>query len=128
MKKTKKATVPFDRTDHTIAGDFQTDLGRVTAYRYVEQGQQALRFQIKHGQVYEDFFHHVIMSDSYMLATLRALQLLLGPRKFAAYVASVQGKGPDPVVAPAVETRTPPVRSARAAIRRRPTRKGVKRG
>lgn len=86
MKTTKppaampESTAPIYGKDATNVAHFDTDTCSVYVYRYPDD-KKALRFHFRKGpeRLYDDFFHHCVMEEPDLFASLLAMVNLLGP-------------------------------------------------
>lgn len=98
MKKQLKAAAPPAASpigmfnDHTRVAVIDTDSASVHVYRYPD-GKQAMRlhFRSGHDRLYEDFFHHCVVSEADLFGILLASVQLLGATRFKDLAAAATG-------------------------------------
>lgn len=96
MKKQSKAAPPV--VDSQLSHDrnhiaaFETDSATVHVYRY-ENGKQALRLHFRSGpdRLFEDFFHHCVVTESDLFAVLLGMVQLLGASRLEEMAAAATG-------------------------------------
>lgn len=99
MKKTSQAEAPAAppsvgglAPDRTHVAAFETESATVHVYRYPD-GKQALRLHFRSGpdRLYEDFFHHCVVSEADLFALLLGAVQLTGGRRFAELAQAATG-------------------------------------